>query len=325
MDHHDDHRLTRDDFSDNESWLRYCHEGGIDLARDNENFAGVAGGGFYGSLLASIYGHTAREYGLTWAGWGRTNAIGYGQLCKAYRAVAFANCLGLVMDTSVDITWSLQGITSDKAVGECQQAFIDAVRRWLDRNDQWAAYLWVLERGKRLGLHTHMLMHLPERLSGPFHEYSTATLSRIVRGPLVRTKEMKTLLVQPRRGVDTTPQWIRFGYMMKGVDPRLSWPDDRAISGYLTLAERAGLGPRDEGEVSVQRLGVSRALNDSAFARWRALNDFPDMTISQDGPPLYDDRFQRWHRENAETLRQPLETRNGNALRPENGNEGRFS
>lgn len=324
MDHDDDHSLTRDDFPDQESWLRHCHEGGIELDRDDQRFAGIVGNGQYESLLGAVYGHDAREHGLTWAGWGRTNAIGYKQLCKAYRAVAFANCVGFVMDTSVDITWSLQGITDDGKVMKHQTAFLDAIRRWLDRNDQWSAYLWVLERGGRFGLHTHILMHLPEDLSERFKVYAHRVLARIVKAPLVHEPAKKTLFIQARRGTSTIPQWIRFVYMMKGIDARLAWPDDAKALGYLTVVERASLRPRAKGVISVQRIGVSRALDDSSFTRWRALNEFPDMNISREGPPLYDERFQIWNRENAATLRQPPETRNGNALRPENGNRPPF-
>ena len=171
--------LTRADFADRESWLRHCYYGGIDLAREDD-FEGIAASGLYGRRLSAIYGSTELDFLRTWAGWGVSRSIKWRQFVKGFEAVAFANCLGIVLDSSIDITWSLQGLTSDLTVAARQKSFLDAIHRWFDRHDTRAAYLWVMERGRRRGLHTHINIHIPPTLTDEFNTYANATLARML-------------------------------------------------------------------------------------------------------------------------------------------------
>lgn len=304
--------LTRDDFADREGWLRHCHEGGIDLAHENGGFNGVRGEKHYAAMLGIIYGQSRRAYEHAWAQWGVSRSLRARQLYKAYHAVAFANCLGRVLDSSLDITWSLQGIRGDHEVLRHQTAFLDAIRRWFDRNDEWAAYMWVMERGDRFGLHTHINLYIPPNLAERFRKYAAATLARIVGGPLVDANGIRTMLIQPRDGRNVIGQWARFRYVMKGLDAGVMWFDRANPQASLTFKERANMRISFEGEISVKRMGVSRALDDSARRRWSMLNEFPDMTIKEEGP-LFDDRFLRWFCEHGDKIVAPSESRNGNA------------
>lgn len=309
--------LTREDFDSHEDWLRYCHEGGLDVTEGREDFAGIRGTGYYASLHGAILGQSRRTYRHTWLEHRRvrvaTNSISRTQFSKARRAVAFANCMGMVMNTAVDITWSTVGVTGDASVARRQMAFLDALRRWFDRNGVTAAWVWVLEQGETLGLHSHILMHVPDELTLEFRNYAKATLTRIVKRPLLNTDDLKTLLIQHRRREQIIPQWWRFRYMMKGVKPNLVLVVGEEFGQAMNYADRVGVSPKPQGDVGVKRLGVSRALDDSAFKRWAALNEFPDVAIRPNADELYDDRFLRWFWENGHQLRVPGMTRNGNS------------
>lgn len=322
MEHDDDRRLTRDDFEDYEAWLRYCHQGGIDLAREAEDsgevFTGIDGKGFYASLLGNILGHSRREYSRAWCGRGWTSAIQVHQFEKAYRAVAFANCLGVTMNTTLDISWSTAGVTDDLLVADRQKYYLDALRRWFVRNQQWAAWLWVLERGDRFGLHTHVMLHVPDDLSQAFRRYASNTLDHIVGGRSIRTPSSKTILIRHRNGEQLISQWWWFRYIMKGITQERGWVKRSDPHWSKNFTDRTGIDAEPQGIVSVKRLGVSRALDIASFKRWAALNDFPDMRILAEGDALYDDRFIRWYHDHRDSLCAPVETRNGNA-QPTNG------
>lgn len=189
--------LTREDFDSQEDWLRYCHEGGIDPTEGDDRFSGISGSGYYATLLGSVYGQTRRIYERAWLHRGLTTGVSAPQFQKAYRAVALANCLGMMMNTSVDIAWSTVNIRGDLSVNARQREFLDALRRWFDRNELPAAWIWVLEQGAKLGLHSHLLIHVPDHLTSRFRRYATETLARLVGGQLATTEGLKTLDVHP--------------------------------------------------------------------------------------------------------------------------------
>ncbi|WP_380789379.1 hypothetical protein [Sphingobium xenophagum] len=296
--------LTRDDFADQEGWLRHCHEGGIDLARDNEHFEGVTGSGPYARLQGAIYGTSKLDFLRTWAKWGVSWSLRWRQFVKGYEAIAFANCLGLVLDSAIHITWSLQGIHSDLAVADRQKAFLDAIRRWFERHDEPAAFYWVLERGSRRGLHSHIALRIPPHLTAEFHTYANATLARIVKGPLVHRQGERTMLIQPRRGRDIVAQWKLFAYLMKGLDSSLIFLNRANPAASPRVSNWTFINFKPQGEISVKRMGVSRILDDATRRRWRAVNNFPSVLISVNGPP-FDDRYLQWFYANRDDIVMP--------------------
>jgi len=213
-----DRQLTRGDFDNNEDWHRYCHEGGIEPFGRDQPFGGVGASGHYEALASAIYGQRLRDYQRAWEEWGRGEHIHFDDLKKAYRAVAFANCLGRIMSSRLDITWSTVGITADRVVAAKQGEFLDWMRRWLDRHAGWASYLWVLERGTRRGIHSHMLFYLPHGMGQKFRTDAKRALAKIVERGLVDKPGEKTIRIRAR-GPELAAQWFRFAYMMKGLDP----------------------------------------------------------------------------------------------------------
>jgi hypothetical protein len=306
--------LTRDDFDNLEDWYRYCHGGGIEPFDPDKPFGQLSGNGFYGSLAGAIYGHTRREFQRAWEEWGKGDHIEFDDLKKAYRAVAFANCLGRIMSSRLDITWSTVGVAADLAVAARQRDFLDWMRRWLDRHAGWAAYLWVLERGSQRGVHTHLLFYLPPGMGKKFRTDASRALERVVGCKLVDRPREKTLRVRAR-GQELAAQWYRFAYMMKGLDPHTGWRDADEQTGIYTYAKRVGLRTRSTGMIEGKRVGVSRALDDASFRRWREVNEFPDMVIRRAESSLLHDGYYGWFQENRDRIVQPAETRNGNRPR----------
>jgi hypothetical protein len=300
----EERQLTREDFDDLEDWLRYRWQGGLDPVDDLHQYRGVSGGGHYGALTAAVYGPTRRLYQVAWEGWGSSDHVEFKDVSQVYRAIALANCRGCVMTTRVDITWATLGLTNEILIRSHFTAFLDWMRRWLERHAGWAAYVWVFEYGGTYGLHTHMLVYVPEEEGEGFRREAKRVLAAIVKKPLLETPQSETMRIRPR-GPDINTQWIRFRYMMKGIHPRLAWPDGHSPGGYKLLADRAGIKLKDGGVVLGKRVGVSRELDQESYNRWAAVNPLPDMSINPCGEYLYGNRYLNWHIEHFETLVDP--------------------
>lgn len=313
----DEPPLTREDFESQDDWLRHCRQGGLDPF-DLSEFRGLVGSSRDTALASAIYGDTERAYQRSWEGWGESEYLNFEDLQKGFRALAFANCRGRVLSTRLDITWSTVGADSDITVAHRQGKFLDWMRRWLTRNANGADFFWVLERGPKFGLHSHILCCLPEiGLGKAFKAAAETNLQRIVNKPLLKTDQSSTMKIQPRSAgmADVGTQWERFRYMMKGLHPHEGWEDPHEVSGVYSFAERARISPEYGGVVAVKRMGVSRSLDDASFRRWAAINHFPDMEITRWGAGIYDERYLDWYRQNVETLKVPEETINGNQIR----------
>jgi hypothetical protein len=304
--------LNPADFDSRDDYLRACRMGGIDLAYPDEPYVPPAGKGFDAQLLRGYLGHTRREHDRTWNEWGVSHDISGPQFQKLYAATAFAGCLGLTMNVPFVISWGTVGVESDLAVMGAQKDVFERLRKWLEKHEAPFALLWVLERGKKHGLHTHGMMHVPRTLCDDFRDFMGEALVRVV-GPLIQTKDTKTLWKKCRRKKPLIGQWIWFRYLCKGINIRLGWHGRGRDSRWLV--ERASLRARDQGRITVKRIGVSRLLDQASIAAWQALNDLPDLRVREDGADLYDERFETWFHENVGRLIVPAGVRPWRALR----------
>lgn len=287
-------RPTREDFFSKEDWLRFCHEGGLDPYEEGAN--DLSGPGPYEQLLAGVFGSTQRRYERAWGARGLAEKLTHQQVRKAYRAVAFANCLGRVLNVSMSVTWSTVGKEGGGQVAVCQHRFLELMRKWFHRRKSPALWIWVLERGKKYGLHSHLLLSVPWHLKVAFRDDVEAMLVTAVGCPLLKTPASKTLKMEMRSHLTITPQWEWFKYMMKGVDPNLAW---RRPSGeHLKFHVKLDIKARKEGAIQLKRIGVARALDEAAFRRWSAVNGFPSMQIELSSGALFDSRYIEWFREN---------------------------
>jgi hypothetical protein len=312
--------LTRADFNSSEGWYRHCHRSGERPFDDGDDFNGITACGYDSGLAAGIWGHTRPQFLRAVCGYATSARIGRSKYHKLFNAIALANCLGFILNTRIDITWSLAGVRDDLEVADCQSRLLDWLRRWLARHNCAAYWIWVLERGKRRGLHTHMMVHIPSDLylerftrygsEPPFREQLEAALERILGRPLVRRKGEKTLHLRHRSNLDTTHQWLAFQYRAKGVggDPDIA-------------SEKYGLHRvSDEGEVVTKRVGVSRVLDDKNVRRLTSVNDFPSFALPP-GPKPFDNRYINWNREFGHTIWTGAVSINGNICRRDAGFE----
>lgn len=264
----------RDDFIDANDYHRFLHEGGFPIELE-EDFNGIGGIGPYSNLLGAIIGHTYFEYERTGplrdVHWSR--AVTQEQFEKAYKAIALANCQGCLMDSRMDVSWSTSGLKSDVDKAEALRRFLEALHGWFDRRGEPARVIWVQERSKKMGLHTHFQLHVPRELKEDFRRAAPKMLETAMKRSLVTKGPVKTLKMEIRRGSafvgDVRTQWIKFRYLMKGRTGR-------------------------QGDVPFKRLGVSRFLDEGAVSAWLVDNRAPrDLKKPSRPKPPLDDRYIR--------------------------------
>jgi hypothetical protein len=84
-----------------------------------------------------------------------THALTMPQVRLIMKGALHAIVIGLPLNRFITIDWELAGI--DDAL-KAQAAFLKLLRDWLGRSGQATAYVWVQERGKAIGIHSHILI-----------------------------------------------------------------------------------------------------------------------------------------------------------------------
>lgn len=228
--------------------------------------------------------------------------ISAAEFCAAYRALAFANCQGFIMDTTLDVTWSLHGVTTEEAVATRQSELLWLIGTWLKERHLPIFSVWVLEVGPTYGLHSHIVIHMPARLEAEFRDFVAQGLTHLLCVPLRDAEESTTFKLQARGGEVTFAQWQRFRYMLKGIDPWAIVPGNDQLPDQ-PLMKVASLDYHSQGTIRRPRLGISPDIGDAAQRRWQTVVDLPDMEITVDTPPRYNDFFLHWHDQNVDHLR----------------------
>jgi hypothetical protein len=188
---------------------------------------------------------------------------------RLYESVAFANYTGTVMNTFTTIAWSTVGVSTDEKVQDASAEFLDRFRRWCAYKKIPCHHVWVMERGKRLGLHIHILAHIPPLYRTSYGSWAlsavrTTTKQEPLRGKMVDGKPPLSTLHIGNRPMGITDQWRAFRYMVKGVGPDEVQKFLGRHYHSMLVREFAGLRCSDQGEVKGQRSGHSQRLADKA-------------------------------------------------------------
>lgn len=181
---------------------------------------------------------------------------------KLYDGVAFSNRLGVVLNVHVTIAWEHAGIYGDDRVSAALIKWAGSLRKWCSARGYPCHYVYVHERGRQQGLHTHLLTSIPHIDRNSFQGWSRKYLQSMAR---VRPMPMEAMCVRHRGDGDINRQWLWFGYLTKGLAP---WLEVRFRSDPPVrhrMADLATFRLRSTGIVRCRwRAGVSRNLDREA-------------------------------------------------------------
>lgn len=165
-----------------------------------------------------------------------TTALSHRQVARLHEMVLRANCMGLVMDVLVTISWQLAGIL-EADISAAQSHVMRRVREWSKgrsangkRLDAQVGWIWVQERGDTVGVHSHFLFSCPSqertRLSGVIQravasavrsqrpgEIGSGVISRLPFDD--RAFDFSDRPDGDRMAATMRRQWTLFGYVTK--------------------------------------------------------------------------------------------------------------
>jgi hypothetical protein len=178
------------------------------------------------------------------------------------QAVGFAEQLHCPLNAHFTVTW----FNPDDAIArKCQTAVLERYQKWAKYRGFRAAYTWSLERSPKLGVHSHILLHIPPALR---HELRRRMFKRWVtevcgfwKDKMVRGRKVPRKL-EPVRGEQrmTTIADLerRTLYQVKDIEP------DSELASLLPFHRLRKRNDRG-GSIVGKRVGTSR--NIGAFYR----------------------------------------------------------
>jgi hypothetical protein len=257
------------EFDDYEDFLRTVHEGGISpIGFNGRPRFPFGGSGHYARLLQGIHGPQGARRPTRASPGLKASEFG-----NAHAAVAYANYQGVILNAFTHITWSLQGLDEDGAVREAHHSFLELFRKWARYRSAPHAVVWVLERGRRRGLHSHILSYVPHDAYHHYHHWARKAVAQITRAPLVkrdstagqRDSTILPSLLRVERGTTLVDaQWTAFRYMMKDLSAQELAKVLQNQRCALLMKQFAEGRMGDGGLVVGQRSGVSRSIDEKA-------------------------------------------------------------
>jgi hypothetical protein len=217
-----------------------------------------------------------------------TTCLTADDIVKLYLAVLRANLLGMPLTYFATISWTTLGLKSDAEIQAATQALFVRLREWSQRKRDPStgasapiplSWIWCHERGPHLGLHTHLLMHAPQRNRPQLGKIICRFLERQTGHALVqRDGEGRSTFkaIEPRapRSTPGRAVAVRFQrrltrYLMKDLDPKAVVPDAvvRQRGQHLRAALRVKTH-ESSGPIQGKRCGYSvHNLGKAAFSQ----------------------------------------------------------
>jgi hypothetical protein len=185
---------------------------------------------------------------------------------RIYEGIAFANRLGAVLNVHVTIAWECAGIWGDDRVSGALVQWTEGLRKWCRARKHPCHYVYVHERARDQGLHTHLLTAVPHDDKDRFQGWAFRYLQRIAgHGHL----PVNAICVRHRGDRDVQRQWLWFGYLMKGLSPSAAIHSGRDRAFRYWLSQMATFRLRPSGIVRCRfRAGVSRNIDREARQRY---------------------------------------------------------
>lgn len=214
------------------------------------------GNGFDVQLLKAVVGHSPEAFDQTIQA-GEFLHITAEECIDVYNAIAFANALGRILNTHISITWSTVGLADDAQIQAATARLLHSLEATCAQHNFPVAWVSVMERGKKRGLHTHILMSCRtewiDQLSIWLRE-SVASIAHLK--PLIGTAG-ETVSVKANEERNTNIQWSIFRYLMKGMDPAAT---HKFATGIRPLAETLGIALKDQGAFVGKRVRIAGLL-----------------------------------------------------------------
>ena len=174
------------------------------------------------------------------------------QFHELYAAVSVANRCGEIMNVRLDCTWAMMGFKDESAVMKMLGHLLKNFSEWCSSKDINCAWIYVNEVGQTFGLHTHMMLSVPNEMRPAFRKWVKAFL---MKNSLVTPIPKEAVKIQTRPSDAIGRQWRSFQYLCKGVSPYAVKKANNDENVYLSSLIQ--YGHENPGQMSCKRIGVS--------------------------------------------------------------------
>lgn len=184
----------------------------------------------------------------------KSTLINEADFAALYAAAQFAERVGAPLSTHVTLTWSLFGITEPGAVHAHLHAFVKCLRDWMKQRRLCQFWIFCNERGRIVGLHTHLAVYMPLDLRREFRAWVKAWAVRRYGAHIPRAHRVKF-----SSSDKPWVHWVIFSYIVKGYDPDVIVvsADHTANDEEIMLGDLIAYPWRDPGHVDIDRFKVS--------------------------------------------------------------------
>ncbi|MCX7302810.1 MAG: hypothetical protein NTV73_00510 [Hyphomicrobiales bacterium] len=180
-------------------------------------------------------------------------------------AASLANLRSQVLNVHITIAWSTVGVVGDKEVGEANGQFLELMRHWLSERDIGHAWIWVLERKATVGLHSHILVHVPMMHQHRLKSWVEGAFVTATGKTAVKERGCKSVFVRTTHNWNWEQQGIWFSYVLKGLLEGETVRDGVDRRGRHDIATHVRIKVRPQGDVRTKRCGFARALGPKAW------------------------------------------------------------
>jgi hypothetical protein len=133
-----------------------------------------------------------------------------------YSAVSFANYKGAYFNTHLTINWRDLGlVVGDHNEFSLYDLFTKQYALWCTRNKIQCYWIYSNESSDYVGLHTHFLTAIPEKLRPAFIKFVELRLKRINISDVFLESAYK---ISDADSDETFMQWHRLQYLCKGIE-----------------------------------------------------------------------------------------------------------
>ncbi len=132
------------------------------------------------------------------------------------QATGFSAQLDVPINRHLTISWAVADVPG--RVSDAQGKFLELASKWLRYHSVTPAYVYVIENGPVLGLHSHIAIHIPDELAREFRKMTDRWVRSLGGSP--RTKGALLLSPKDKFAPRSHHQSIRhlLRYILKGTE-----------------------------------------------------------------------------------------------------------
>jgi hypothetical protein len=166
-------------------------------------------------------------------------------------AAGYAGQIGVPLNRHITISWWTASVPGRER--DAQLEVLQLASKWLNYHGVVPAYVWVIENGPLLRHHSHILIHVPDRLAQAFRKMMNRWVKRVGGDPHTGGAIKMTKDTHDRSNYHKSIRDL-LRYMLKGAEPQVA-----QLLGIEADYEKAGI-------IAGKRCGTSQNLGPKARA-----------------------------------------------------------